>query len=67
MPPWLGELLRRRLDHEEQAIFGMLLAGIETNAIADTLRLSAAGLESRLWDILRRLEAQHPRPRLARR
>jgi DNA-binding NarL/FixJ family response regulator len=60
MPPWLGEALRRRLDHEEQAIFGMLLAGMETGAIAGTLGLSAAGLESRLWAMLRRLEAPHP-------
>jgi DNA-binding NarL/FixJ family response regulator len=56
MPPWLGEAVRRRLDHEEQAIFGMLLAGIETDEIAQTLGLSAAGLESRLWAMLRRLE-----------
>jgi DNA-binding NarL/FixJ family response regulator len=60
MPPWLGEALRRRLDHEEQAIFGMLLAGIETAEIAETLGLSAAGLESRLWAMLRRLEGPHP-------
>jgi DNA-binding NarL/FixJ family response regulator len=60
MPPWLGETLRRRLDHEGQAIFGMLLAGIETGEIAETLGLSAAGLESRLWAMLRRLEGPHP-------
>jgi DNA-binding NarL/FixJ family response regulator len=57
VPPWLGEALRRRLDHEEQAIFGMLLAGIGPGEIAQTLDLSAAGLESRLWGMLRRLEA----------
>jgi DNA-binding NarL/FixJ family response regulator len=66
MPPWLGEALRRRLDHEEQAIFGMLLAGIETGEIAQTLGLSTAGLESRLWGMLRKLEAPHPEPRLDR-
>jgi len=27
-PPWLAESLRRRLDHEQQAIFGMLMASI---------------------------------------
>jgi DNA-binding NarL/FixJ family response regulator len=56
LPPRLAESLRRRLDHEEQAIFGMLLAGIEPTEIARTLGLSAAGLESRLWELLRRLE-----------
>jgi DNA-binding NarL/FixJ family response regulator len=60
MPSWLGEALRRRLDHEEQAIFGMLLAGIEPNEIAKTLGLPAAGLDSRLWAMLRRLEAPQP-------
>jgi DNA-binding NarL/FixJ family response regulator len=56
VPPWLGDTIRGRLDHEEQAIFGMLLAGIEPGEIAETLDLSAAGLESRLWAMLRRLE-----------
>lgn len=63
VPPWLGEALRRRLDHEEQAIFGMLLARIDPHEIAETLGLSAAGLESRLWGMLRRIEAPHPQPR----
>jgi DNA-binding NarL/FixJ family response regulator len=56
LPQRLAESLRRRLDHEEQAIFGMLLAGIELAEIAATLDLSAGGLESRLWEMLRRLE-----------
>jgi DNA-binding NarL/FixJ family response regulator len=59
MPPWLGEAVRHRLDHEEQAIFSMLLAGIGAGEIAETLGLSAAGLESRLWAMLRRLESPH--------
>jgi DNA-binding NarL/FixJ family response regulator len=63
VPPWLAEALRRRLDHEEQAIFGMLLAGIEPSEIAETLDLSAAGLESRLWEMLRRLDARQLEPR----
>src|SRR5436190_1896152 len=29
VPQRLAEILRRRLDHEQQAIFGMLLAGIQ--------------------------------------
>jgi DNA-binding NarL/FixJ family response regulator len=57
IPPRLGESLRRRLDHEEQAIFGLLLAGIEPAEVAATLGLSLADLESRLGVMLRRLEA----------
>lgn len=59
LSPWLGETLRSRFTHEEQAIFGMLLAGIEPEEIAKTLGISAAGLESTLWAMLRTLE--HPR------
>jgi DNA-binding NarL/FixJ family response regulator len=62
VPEWLGDALRRRLDHEEQAIFGLLLAGIKTPQIAGTLDLTEAALESRLWLMLRKLEAVHPSP-----
>jgi DNA-binding NarL/FixJ family response regulator len=62
LPPRLAETLRRRLDPQEQAIFGLLLAGIEPPEIAATLNLSVAGLESRLWDMLRRLEAAPTAP-----
>ncbi len=55
--PWqLAETMRRRLGDEEQAIFGMSLAGMSPSEIAQTLGLSSAGLESRLWDMLRKLE-----------
>ncbi len=57
LPPRLAEHLRRRLDPHDQAIFGMLLAGIEPAEIATTLALSRADLESRLGDMLRRMEA----------
>ena len=57
LPPRLADSLRRRLDHQEQAIFGLLLAGSEPAEVAATLGLSAADLESRLWQMLRRLEA----------
>jgi two-component system, NarL family, response regulator DevR len=57
VPPWLGKTIRGRFDHEEQAIFGMLLAGINLSEIAETLELPEAGLESRLWTMLRRLES----------
>ncbi len=57
VPHWLGEALRHRLDHEEQAIFGLLLAGIEPSEIAHALGLSEAEFESRLWTMLRKVEA----------
>jgi DNA-binding NarL/FixJ family response regulator len=56
VPPSLADSMRRRLDSEEQAIFGMLLAGIETEEIADTLDLGRGRLESRLWAMLQKLE-----------
>ena len=57
LPPKLGESVRRRLDDEEQAVFGLLFAGVEPPDVAATLGLSGAELESRLWEMLRRLEA----------
>ena len=57
LPARLAESLRGRLDHLEQAIFGLLMAGIEPAEVAATLGLSVADLESRLWVMLRRLEA----------
>jgi two-component system, NarL family, response regulator DevR len=62
VPEWLGEALRRRLDHQEQAIFGLLLAGIKPPEIAGILGLSEAALESLLWSMLRKLEAVDPSP-----
>ena len=62
VPPRLGEALRRRLDDQQQAIFGMLLAGIGPGEIARTLDLSPARLESRLWGMLRTLEAPQVEP-----
>lgn len=59
MPPWLANTLRERLGHEEQAIFGMLLAGIDTGEIAVMLDIPEAALESRLWVMLRNLEAPY--------
>ncbi len=56
--PWqLGEVIRWRLDGEQQAIYGMLLAGISPAEIAKTLGISTVGLESRRWEMLRALEA----------
>ena len=55
--PWLSEALRHRLGHEEQAIFGLLLAGIPRDEIAQTLDMSMDDLDSRLWAMLRALES----------
>jgi DNA-binding NarL/FixJ family response regulator len=56
LPPRLAESLRRRLTGDEQAIFGMLVAGLEPAEVAATLGLSAGALEARLCELLRRLE-----------
>jgi DNA-binding NarL/FixJ family response regulator len=57
VPPWLSQPLRHRFGHEEQAIFGMLLAGIARYDIAQTLGMSEEELDSRLWAMLRTLES----------
>ena len=57
LPPWLAETLRRRLDSEQQALFGMLLAGIAPAEAAYVLGLSRAALESLLWEMLQQIEA----------
>jgi DNA-binding NarL/FixJ family response regulator len=62
VPLALAAAMRRRLDAEEQAIFGMLLAGITPPEIAQTLGISVGWLESRLWAMLRRLEGLHDDP-----
>jgi DNA-binding NarL/FixJ family response regulator len=56
LPQAVAEGVRRRLDDQEKAIFGMLLAGIAPAEVAATLGLSAADLESTLWSMLRRLD-----------
>jgi two-component system response regulator DevR len=63
LPPRLAESLRRRLTGDEQAIFGMLLAGLDPVEVAATLSLSPAGLESQLCQLLRRLEGLPPATR----
>jgi DNA-binding NarL/FixJ family response regulator len=56
LPAPLADSLRRHLGYEDQAIFGMMLAGLEVAEVGVTLGLSPAALESRLWELLRRLE-----------
>jgi DNA-binding NarL/FixJ family response regulator len=60
--PTLAASMRRRLESDEQAIFGMLLAGIAPAEIARTLGLSAGEVESRLWTMLRKLERLELQP-----
>jgi DNA-binding NarL/FixJ family response regulator len=59
VPPWLSEGLRHRLSHKEQAVFGLLLAGIPRDEIAETLGMSTDDLDARLWAMLRALESPH--------
>jgi hypothetical protein len=56
VPPSLATSMRRRLNPEEQAIFGMLLAGISTEQIGRTVGLAPDELEATLWTMLRKLE-----------
>jgi DNA-binding NarL/FixJ family response regulator len=56
VPPALAGSMRRRLSSEDQAIFGMLLAGIDRNEIADTLGLSLQALDRHMWAMLHKLE-----------
>jgi two-component system response regulator DevR len=56
LPQAVAEGVRRRLDDQEKAIFGMLLAGIAPTEVAAMLGLSPADLESSLWSMLRRLD-----------
>ncbi len=57
LPPRLAESLRRRLDHAEQALFGLLLAGVAPAEVAATLGLTPAAMEARLCELLGRLES----------
>jgi DNA-binding NarL/FixJ family response regulator len=56
VPPALAAAMRRRLTSEDQAIFGMLLAGITVEDIADTLNLSPQAIDRRMWAMLHKLE-----------
>ena len=56
VPPTLADGLRRRFDSLEQAIFGLLLAGIGRDEIARTLHVDSVEIETRQWAMLRKLE-----------
>lgn len=57
VPQPLAAMMRDALDHVDQAIFGMLLAGIAPAEIARTLNILQADLEVRQWSLLRKIEA----------
>jgi two-component system response regulator DevR len=54
--PLLGEILRRRLDAREQAIFGLMSARVAVEEIGRTLGLTHGELEALLGGMLRKLE-----------
>ncbi len=56
VPHPLAGMMRDRLEPAEQAIFGMLLAGIAPAEVAQTLGVSRSELESRLRSLLRKIE-----------
>jgi DNA-binding NarL/FixJ family response regulator len=56
VPPTLADGLRRRFDSLEQAIFGLLLAGIGRDEIGRTLHIDTGEVETRQWTMLRKLE-----------
>jgi DNA-binding NarL/FixJ family response regulator len=57
VPHAMADLLRRRLDGDDQMLFGMLLAGIPTDEIAEALRIGEQELGARKAKMLVELEA----------
>jgi DNA-binding NarL/FixJ family response regulator len=57
VPRSMADLLRRRLEDDEQMMFGMLLAGIPEREIANTLAIGAEELAARRGQMLVKLEA----------
>ncbi len=60
VPPSLADSMRRRLEPEQQAIFGLMLAGIASCEIAVTLSLAPGELEGHQSAMLRKLERLDP-------
>jgi len=52
MPPSFAHSMQQRLDQSEQAIYGLLLAGIGMAEIADTLQLTVDEVDARMWAML---------------
>jgi DNA-binding NarL/FixJ family response regulator len=65
VPPTLAESMGRRLDTVEQAIFGLMVSGVDPGEVAETLRLEPRELDARLGVMLRSLE-RPPRSQQAR-
>jgi DNA-binding NarL/FixJ family response regulator len=56
VPYRLAQAMRRRLEVQDQAVFGMLLAGSDTAEVATTLGMAPADLDLRMWAMLHKLE-----------
>lgn len=56
LAPFLADVIRRRLEPEEQSVFGMLVNGVSADEIARTLRIRDTELDAMLWGMLRKLE-----------
>ncbi len=56
VPYRLAQAMRRRLEVQDQAVFGMLLAGSDTAEVAATLGMTPADLDLRMWAMLHKLE-----------
>jgi DNA-binding NarL/FixJ family response regulator len=56
VPSTLTDTLRRTLDPKDQAIFGLLLSGLECPEVATTLRISRAEVDARMWRMMHALE-----------
>jgi DNA-binding NarL/FixJ family response regulator len=64
VPPPLAAQLGDRLEAVEQAIFGMMLAGMAPSEVARTMAMSRSELDSRLGALLHKLEQLPPASRL---
>lgn len=67
VPPPLAEQLGNRLEAVEQAIFGMMLAGMAPGEVARAMAISKSELDSRLGALLHKLEQLPPASRLTAR
>ncbi len=56
VPSTLADTLRRTLEPKDQAIFGLLLSGLECPEVATTLQISRAEVDSRMWRMMHTLE-----------
>lgn len=64
IPARVAQAMRERLEQDEQAAFGMVLAGMDTAEIGAALRLPPAGVESLLGRLVRDVELLPHRQRM---